>query len=86
MDIEARKKRVKIRAWRRGTKEMDLLLGQYADRYLPAMTDGELKLFEELISCDDVDLYPMFVGSVPPYPQFEGLITKILAQKGQDLS
>ena len=41
---EARLKRLRMRSWRRGTKEMDLILGPWADARLPAMADDELTL------------------------------------------
>lgn len=53
---EHRLKRLKIRAWRRGIKEMDLLIGGYADAHLATMTAQELDDFETLMSEHDQDL------------------------------
>ena len=65
---EHRLKRLKIRAWRRGTKEMDLILGTFADQRLAALSLEELDLLEALMSENDTDLYPWFTGQadVPP--------------------
>ncbi|MRH19365.1 FAD assembly factor SdhE [Rhodovulum strictum] len=65
--IEARRKRMSIRAWRRGTREMDLILGGYADAHLAAMDGPALDAFDALLAEDDHDLYQWVTGqSVPP--------------------
>lgn len=54
---ENRLRRLRMRSWRRGTKEMDLLLGPYADARLVALNAAELDLYEELLNENDQDLY-----------------------------
>lgn len=54
---EARLKRLRMRSWRRGTKEMDLILGPYSDSQLTAMTPVELDQYEQLLDENDQDLY-----------------------------
>lgn len=54
--IEQRKRRASYRAHYRGTKEMDWLVGKFADARLPDMTEGQLKLFETLLALPDPDL------------------------------
>lgn len=56
-DREIRLKRLKIRAWRRGTKEMDLILGPFADGPLRDLDDPSLEAFEGLLDENDNDLY-----------------------------
>ena len=53
---EARLKRMKIRSWRRGTKEMDLILGQFCDRHLADMPPQDLDRLEHLMTERDHDL------------------------------
>ncbi len=60
---EKREKRVRIRAWRRGTKEMDLILGPFADRALTDLTDADLDALEALMDEGDNDLYTWVSGS-----------------------
>lgn len=60
---EARLKRLKIRCWRRGTKEMDMLFGPYADRGLADLSDAELDAFEVLMEENDQDLYLWISGA-----------------------
>ncbi len=54
---ENRLRRLRMRSWRRGTKEMDLLLGPYADARLEALSADELDLYERLLEESDQDLY-----------------------------
>jgi antitoxin CptB len=66
---EDRRKRIRIRAWRRGTREMDLVLGPYADARLDAMDAPGLDLFETLLAENDQDLMAWVLGqSAPPAP------------------
>ncbi|CTQ51170.1 succinate dehydrogenase assembly factor 2 [Jannaschia donghaensis] len=71
---EARRKRLKIRAWRRGIKEMDLILGGYADERLPDMDAADLALFEAMLGENDHDLYAWVTGQQAPPPRFAPLI------------
>ncbi|MFN3952998.1 MAG: succinate dehydrogenase assembly factor 2 [Pararhodobacter sp.] len=50
-------KRMRMRAWRRGTKEMDLILGPFADEVLPALDMPLRDAFEALLAENDHDLY-----------------------------
>ncbi|NUB43933.1 succinate dehydrogenase assembly factor 2 [Fertoebacter nigrum] len=69
---EARLKRMAMRSWRRGTKEMDLILGPYADAHLAAMADDRLRLYDTLLDENDQDLLPWVLGQVaPPAPLAE---------------
>jgi antitoxin CptB len=54
--LDTRRRRAAFRATHRGTKEMDWMLGKYADNRLAAMADPELDLFEKLIQLPDPDL------------------------------
>ncbi len=55
-------KRLKYQSWHRGTREMDLILGQFADARLSAMSDAELEEFTALISLPDTQLYKWISG------------------------
>jgi antitoxin CptB len=54
--IDSRRRRLAWRASRRGIKEMDLIVGGYADAHLAKMTEVELTLFEQLLEIPDQDL------------------------------
>lgn len=57
MDEDKRIKRLRMRSWRRGTKEMDLILGPFSDTRLDGLDDGLLGSFEALLDENDQDLY-----------------------------
>ncbi|MCB1391457.1 MAG: succinate dehydrogenase assembly factor 2 [Rhodobacteraceae bacterium] len=54
---ESRLKRLRMRSWRRGIKEMDLILGPWADETLVALDAETLDLYEALLGENDHDLY-----------------------------
>lgn len=76
---ESRLKRLKIRCWRRGTKEMDMLFGPYADQGLVDLTDAELDAFEELMEENDQDLYLWISGAEPEPPAHLPAIQRLRA-------
>jgi antitoxin CptB len=76
---EARLKRLAMRSWRRGTKEMDLILGPYADAHLAAMSPGALDLYEALLAENDQDLYPMMTGARSAPAALAGLVAEVAA-------
>lgn len=66
-----------MRAWRRGTKEMDLILGPYADGELAGMGATSLDLFDGLLEENDQDLYAWISGHQTPPEKFAGLLSVI---------
>ncbi|MFZ2102403.1 MAG: succinate dehydrogenase assembly factor 2 [Oricola sp.] len=64
-ELDTRRRRVKFRAWHRGMKEMDLLLGKYADAHAETMNDDEIAVFEALLEILDRDLFKWFTGEGP---------------------
>jgi antitoxin CptB len=76
---EARLKRMAMRSWRRGTKEMDLVLGPYADASLAGMGADKLDLYDSLLEENDQDLLPWVLGQVPAPPRFADLLAEIAA-------
>ncbi|WP_324454870.1 succinate dehydrogenase assembly factor 2 [Pararhodobacter sp.] len=57
MSDENRLKRLRMRSWRRGIKEMDLILGPFADDWLARLDDSALDTFEAILGENDHDLY-----------------------------
>jgi antitoxin CptB len=62
---EARLKRMRMRSWRRGTKEMDLVLGPFADHHLAALPEDEIALYDRLLEENDQDLMSWILGQTP---------------------
>jgi antitoxin CptB len=78
-DTTLRLKRLKIRSWRRGTREMDMILGPFCNEQAAALDLAQLKLFETLLDENDHDLYLWVSGQTPPPSQYSGLIETIQA-------
>jgi antitoxin CptB len=67
MQTDARLRRIQFRAWHRGTREADYMIGGYFDRYSSGWGEKEIAWFEALIEEDDVDIMAWALGtqSVP---------------------
>ncbi len=76
-DASARLKRMTMRSWRRGTKEMDLILGPYAEAHLGDMPEARLDLYERLLDENDQDLLPWVLGQTAAPPDFAALLEEI---------
>ncbi len=76
---EHRLKRLRMRSWRRGTKEMDLILGPYADATLASMSQDDLDAFEAFLDENDSDLYPWITGAMPMPDAHASLIARLRA-------
>jgi antitoxin CptB len=79
-DLDPRRRRLLFRAWHRGTREMDLLMGPFCDAEIGALSDDEIAAFERLIDADDRDIYDWITGAaVTPAPYDTGLMRKLRA-------
>jgi antitoxin CptB len=76
---EARQKRIRMRAWRRGTKEMDLVLGPFADARLATMDGAALDAFDALLSENDQDLLQWVLGQTPAPAAHAALVDELAA-------
>ena len=74
---ENRLRRLRLRAWRRGTKEMDLILGPWADAQLSGLAPEALDRFEALLEENDQDLYAWVTGQTATPGPHAALITEI---------
>lgn len=74
---ETRLKRLRIRSWRRGTKEMDLILGPFFDASGAALSDAELDAYEALLEENDWDLYYWITGAQPGPEAMAPLVDRI---------
>ena len=76
-ELEIKRKRLKMRSMRRGIKEIDLILKNFADLNLNLMSGLELENFENLLLENDQDLYQWSTGQVEPKKEFVDLIENI---------
>lgn len=70
-NLDVRRRKLLFRAWHRGMREMDLILGQYADQYLPGFTDAQLDEFEGLLEVLDRDLLKWVTGESVTPPEYD---------------
>lgn len=68
---QTRRNRVRFRAWRRGFREADLILGGFADAHLAGLTEAELDDFERLLEESDYEIYAWVLGSAQVPPAFD---------------
>jgi antitoxin CptB len=72
MDTDARLKRLRFRAWHRGTREADLLIGGFYDAHSAGWSADEMNWFETLLEEQDVDIMAWAIGAAAPPREFEG--------------
>ena len=68
--LDDRRKRLLFRCWHRGTREMDLILGRFADAEIADLSDGDVAELERLLEVPDPDLYAALTGDKPLDPEF----------------
>ena len=77
--LENTRKRLIFRSWHRGTREMDLIMGSFADMNVPGFTVEELDLYEELLHNPDPDIYDWITGQkVPPANLLNPVLSRLL--------
>jgi antitoxin CptB len=69
--LDIRRRRLLFRSWHRGTREMDLIMGRFADAHLAALSERELDAYERLIEVPDPDLYAWISGELPAPAEYE---------------
>jgi antitoxin CptB len=69
--LDVRRRKILFRAWHRGTREMDLLMGRFADAALAGLSDKELDEFERLIDVPDRDLFGWIMGEAEAPPDYD---------------
>ena len=83
--LDDRRKRLLFRCWHRGTREMDLILGRFADAEIATLSDSELTTLEHLIELPDPDLYAALTGDKPLAPEYaSALYDRIKARRAVD--
>ena len=81
-DLDARRRKLLFRSWHRGIREMDLILGGFADHAIAALADGELDEYESLLELQDADVLSWITGEQPvPTIHDTALFRKIAASR-----
>ncbi|WP_454916909.1 FAD assembly factor SdhE [Xanthobacter sediminis] len=66
-DLDPRRRRLLYRAWHRGIREMDLIMGKFADAEIGNLSDAELDDFEKLVDAQDHDIFS-WISETNPLP------------------
>lgn len=77
---EIRRKRLLFRSWHRGTREMDLLLGSFAERNLRGFSADQLEQYERLLEYSDSDLYGWMTGRITPPAELNNDVLKLICK------
>ena len=82
-ELDPRRRRILFRAWHRGIREMDLVLGQFADENIDRLDEEELDIVEALMAIDDRDLLQWVTGELPVPEEFDTTIFRRVCAYGQ---
>ncbi len=78
VDLDPRRKKILFRAWHRGMREMDLIMGRFAESNIDRMDDATLDVFEALIEVPDRDLLSWITGKEPTPENYDSDVFKAL--------
>ncbi|WP_234026853.1 succinate dehydrogenase assembly factor 2 [Erythrobacter sp. HKB08] len=77
-DMAERLARAKYRAWHRGTREADYMIGGFFDRYHARWGEAEMDWFEDLLAEDDVDVMAWALKTQPTPERFQGEMIELM--------
>ena len=76
--LDARRRRLLFRSWHRGIREMDLILGRFADAHIGELSNAELDDYEQLIENPDPDLLNWVTGTTATPARYDTAILRRL--------
>jgi len=69
--LDPRRRRLLFRSWHRGIREMDLVLGRFADTHIAKLSDAELDEYERWLEVADQKIYSWVNGAAAAPPEFD---------------
>lgn len=81
---QTRRKRLYFHAWHRGMRELDLILGRFADQYLATLEGAALDAFERILGRTDAELYQWLTGQEPIPAALDGPVMASLCTACRD--
>lgn len=78
--MDERKRKLTFRAWRRGFREMDMLMGGFADQSIESFDESQLDEFEALLSVPDWEVYAWLIGQKNVPPENDGPVLRALME------
>jgi antitoxin CptB len=88
LDLDARRRRLRFRAWHRGMREMDLILGRFCDREIDRLSEADIDELEDLMERPDQEVYgwicdPASTPGAVSSPLFDRLRTSAAPANGR---
>jgi len=74
--LDPRRRKLLFRSWHRGIREMDLIMGRFADACIGDLSGSELDDYERLIEMPDRELYSWVVGELGPPPDYDSTVLR----------
>lgn len=78
--LDARRRRLHFRAWHRGTKEADIMIGSFTDRYLAGWGEAEIAWMEAFLEEDDVEIMAWAIGTAEAPQRWHGPLLDTLTR------
>src|SRR5215472_2518622 len=78
--LDERRRRLLFRSWRRGTREMDLIMGRFAEAALGDLTEAEIAELERLAEVPDPELYAWITGDLPVPDSYDHAVFRRLRE------
>ena len=72
--LDPRRAKLLFRSWHRGIREMDLVLGGFADAKIDALTDAEMDQYERLLEAQDADILSWITGGQPTPAAYDNAV------------
>lgn len=75
---DIRRKRLRYRSWHRGTRELDLILGRFADAHMGELDTAALDDFEALLEAADAEVFAWINGRAPAPLAFQSKVGDLI--------
>lgn len=83
-NISITRKRLIFRSWHRGTREIDLLLGKFANAHIPQFDAEQLAAYDRFLSNSDPDIFNWVTGQEPVPPAEDTDVVRLLLKFYED--
>jgi antitoxin CptB len=77
-NISITRKRLIFRSWHRGTREIDMLLGKFADAHIPQFDAAQLAAYDRFLNNSDPDIFNWITGQEPVPPAEDNAVVSLL--------
>jgi antitoxin CptB len=78
--LDARRRKLLFRCWHRGMREMDLIMGRFADATIDHLTEDEVAQFEHLMEAPDPEILAWITGEAAVPPDYDSALFRRLRE------